>query len=65
MTANAVKKSFLSLINILLLKKKKSLEQKKDYQTEYQNEKVECYVCKKLLLRKSLYVHMKNQHTNK
>ena len=49
----------------IAIEKKKSLEQKKDYQLEYQNEKVECSICNKLLLRKSLYVHIKNQHTDK
>jgi len=49
----------------IAIEKKKSLEQKKDYQMEYQNEKVECYICKKLLLRKSIYCHMKNKHSDK
>jgi hypothetical protein len=59
-------KEIISVIDkCIAVEKKKSLDQKKDYQIEYQNEKVECSTCKKLLLRKSLYVHMKNQHTDK
>jgi septum formation topological specificity factor MinE len=56
-------KEIISVIDkYITIEKKKSLDQKKDYQIEYQNEKVECYICKKLLLRKSLYTHMNRLH---
>ncbi len=45
--------------------RKRNHEEYKKYQFVYQNEKVECPTCNKLLLRKSLYIHMKNQHSDK